>query len=193
MKKKSEKIFIILLLAIIAILCYFISITYAKYTRKLSGSDTATVAKFSVTAKDLNKEQNAEISLFNNIKEADTTSEESHVAADRIAPGTGGQFTTSLTNNSEVDVKAVLTVKETANASNVPIEYSIDGKTFEKAADFTKEVNLDYKGKTSGKSSEDVTIYWRWAFTDTDETALGEMETAPTVETQVSATFTQVD
>lgn len=98
MKKKSEKIFIMLLFAIIAILCYFVSITYAKYTRKLSGNDTATVAKFSVTAKDLNKEQNAEISLFNNIKEA--------------------------------DVKAVLTVKETANASNVPIEYSIDGKTF---------------------------------------------------------------
>ena len=57
MKKKSEKIFIMLLLAIIAILCYFVSITYAKYTRKLSGNDTATIAKFSVTAKDLNKEQ----------------------------------------------------------------------------------------------------------------------------------------
>ena len=152
MKKKSEKIFIMLLLAIIAILCYFVSITYAKYTRKLSGNDTATVAKFGVTAKDLNKEQNAEISLFNK----DTTSEESHVAADRIAPGTGGQFTTSLINNSEVDVKAVLTVKETANASNVPIEYSIDGKTFEKAADFTKEINLDYQGKNSGKSSTQV-------------------------------------
>ena len=46
-----------LLLAIIAILCYFVSITYAKYTRKLNGNDKATVAKFSVTAKDLNKEQ----------------------------------------------------------------------------------------------------------------------------------------
>ena len=94
--------------------------------------------------------------MFNNIKEADTTSEESLVVADRIAPGTGGQFTTSLTNNSEVDVKAVLTVKETANASNVPIEYSIDGKTFEKAADFTKEINLDYQGKNSEKSSTQV-------------------------------------
>ncbi len=195
MKKNTKKIGVMLLLATVAVGSYFISGTYAKYTRALGGSDTATVAKFSVEASGLNKEQNATINLFDNIKEADTTSDEENVASDKIAPGTGGEFTTTLTNKSEVDVKAVVTLKETANTSNVPIEYSLDKTTWKKANELTKEVNLDYVGKSGAKSSEDVKIYWRWSYdgSDTVDTALGEADTAPTVTTQVTATFTQVD
>lgn len=155
MKKNTKKICVVLLLAIVAIASYFVSGTYAKYTRAVSGSDTATVAKFSVDASGLNKEQNATIDLF----------------------------------------KAVITLKETSNTSNIPVEYSLDKTNWKKASELTKEVNLDYVGKTSATTTEDVTIYWRWAFegTDTADTALGEATTAPTVTTQVTATFTQVD
>ena len=192
---KKKKLVIVLLLLVVACGCYFVSGTYAKYTRALVGSDTATVAKFSVDASGLNKEQNATISLFDNVKEADTTSSEENVLEGKIAPGTGGSFTTTLTNKSEVDVKAVVTLKETANTSNVPIEYSLDKTNWKSASEITKEVNLDYVGKTSSNSSSDVTIYWRWAFdgTDSTDTALGEATTAPTVTTQVTATFTQID
>ena len=164
---KKKKLVIVLLLLVVASGCYFVSGTYAKYTRALGGSDTATVAKFSVDASNLNKEQNATISLFDSVKEADTTSSEENVLEGKIAPGTGGSFTTTLTNKSEVDVKAVVTLKE---------------------------VNLDYVGKASANSSSDVTIYWRWAFdgSDSADTALGEATTAPTVTTQVTATFTQI-
>ena len=195
MKKNGRKISIIILLILIAISSYFLASTYAKYTRELAGSDTATVAKFSVTASGLNKEQNAKISLFETIKEADISKNEDNVLAGKIAPGTGGEFTTKLTNASEVDVKAVISLKETANTSNVPIEYSLDKTNWKKASEITKEVSLDYVGKTSGTTEADVTIYWRWAYegTDTTDTALGEMTTAPTVTTQVSAVFTQVD
>lgn len=195
MKKNTKKICVVLLLAIVAIASYFVSGTYAKYTRAVSGSDTATVAKFSVDASGLNKEQNATIDLFKAVKEADTTSAEENVASGKIAPGTGGEFKTTLTNKSEVDVKAVITLKETSNTSNIPVEYSLDKTNWKKASELTKEVNLDHVGKTSATTTEDVTIYWRWAFegTDTADTALGEATTAPTVTTQVTATFTQVD
>lgn len=192
---KKKKLVIVLLLLVVASGCYFVSGTYAKYTRALSGSDTATVAKFSVDASGLNKEQNATISLFDNVKEADTTSSEENVLEGKIAPGTGGSFTTTLTNKSEVDVKAVVTLKETANTSNVPIEYSLDKTNWKSASEITKEVNLDYVGKKSANSSSNVTIYWRWAFdgSDSTDTTLGEATTAPTVTTQVTATFTQID
>ena len=109
MKKNTKKICVVLLLAVVAIASYFVSGTYAKYTRALGGSDTATVAKFSVTAGTLNKEQNAEIALF-----------------------------------------------------------------------------------------DTITVYWKWVYSETDDkdskdTTLGEMETAPTVTTQVTAIFTQAD
>ena len=197
MKNNTKKLGVMLLLGVIAVGSYFVSGTYAKYTRALSGSDTATVAKFSVEASNLNKEQNATISLFDTVKEADLSAKEENVATGKIAPGTGGEFTTTLTNKSEVDVKAVVTLKETSNTSNVPIEYSLDKTTWKKASELTKEVNLDYDGKTNGKTSEEVTIYWRWASDGTDrdtaDTALGEATTAPTVETQVTSTFTQID
>lgn len=204
MKKNTKKICVMLLLAVVAIASYFVSGTYAKYTRALGGSDTATVAKFSVTAGTLNKKQDAEIALFDTIKEEDTTSAEAHVKENLIAPGTGGQFEIALTNASEVDVKAVITLKETANEENIPIEYSLDKTEWKKAntsdernVEFSNEneVDLDYVGKNSANTSKDVIVYWRWAYngTDSTDTTLGEMETAPKVTTQVTATFTQVD
>lgn len=195
MKKNTKKIGVMLLLAVVAVGSYFISGTYAKYTRALGGSDTATVAKFDVSAGNLNQTQDAEIALFDNIKEADTTSVEENVAQNKIAPGTGGQFPVTLTNKSEVDVNATISLSETANTDNVPIEYSLDGTTWKTANELTKEVTLDYVGKTDAKTSENVTVYWRWAFNgdDTKDTTLGEKAQAPSVTTKVTATFTQVD
>ncbi len=195
MKNNKKKIAVVLLLAVVAVGSYFVSGTYAKYSRALSGSDEATVAKFSVTATDLNKEQNATIDLFGTLKEANVTDAEENVKADRIAPGTGGQFTTTLTNASEVDVEAVVTLSET-NTNNVPIEYSLDKTTWKTASDFTDKVTLDYDTKTGGTTTDDVTVYWRWAIdaqADADDTALGEMATAPKVTTKVTVTFNQVD
>lgn len=194
MKKNIKKLSVMLLLLLVAIGSYFIAGTYAKYTRAFTGADTATVAKFSVSASGLGKEQTADINLFETIKEADTTSEEANVLAGKIAPGTGGQFTTSLTNASEVDVKAVVTLEE-ENEKNVPVEYSLDGQTWKKATELEENIDLDYSGKSSGKQTEDVTVYWRWSFNNDDsiDTTLGESETSPTVKTTVKVTFTQKD
>lgn len=200
MKRNGKKITIIIFLAIIAVGTYTISGTYARYSKGFGGeSKSASVAKFSVSATNLNTAQNAEINLFSTIKEEDTTSQEDHVAADKIAPGTGGQFTTKLTNNSEVDVTAEISISET-NINNIPIEYSFDKSDWFSASESnTNKGNftLNYKDKTGGTSEKDVFVYWRWKYNSTDNDAkdneLGSMETAPTVKTKVTVTFTQVD
>ena len=194
MQKNLKKLGILLLLIVVAIGSYFIAGTYARYTRKLTGSDTASVAKFSVSATGLNSEQTANINLFSTIKEEDTNSEEKNVANKKIAPGTGGKFTTTLTNDSEVDVKASITLEE-VNNNNIPIEYSIDGVTWNNAESAKRDITLDHTEKTSGNTSEDVTIYWRWKFDSNDsvDTALGQSEVTPTVETKINVIFTQVD
>lgn len=200
MKKNGKKIAIIVLLAIIAVGSYFISGTYAKYSRGLGGSGSVTVAKFAVTASGLDKDQTAEIDLFKTINEEDTTTAEENVAAGKIAPGTGGQFTIDLTNDSEVDVEAVVKIEETANESNVPIEYSLDGTTWDSAANTTDTIALAYKDKTGGTNTGSVTVYWRWRYNRTDDdtddqadTEIGEKETVSSVTTKVTVTFTQVD
>lgn len=196
MQKNQKKIWIwiMLLLIVIAIGSYFIAGTYARYTKKLTGSDTASVAKFSVSATGLNSEQTANINLFSTIKEEDTNSEEKNVANKKIAPGTGGKFTTTLNNDSEVDVKASITLEE-INNSNIPIEYSIDGVTWNRADSAKRDITLDHTSKTSAKTSEDVTIYWRWKFDSNDsvDTSLGQSEVTPTVEAKISVIFTQID
>lgn len=195
MKNNKKKVAVVLLLAVVAVGSYFVSGTYAKYTRALSGSDEATVAKFSVTASDLNKEQDAVIDLFGTLKDDDLTTDETNVKAGKIAPGTGGKFTTTLTNNSEVKVEAVVTLAEESNPENVPIEYSLDGTTWKTADQTTKTVALGFEGTTTGS----VDVYWRWAFNGEDatksgeDTRIGELSEAPKVKTKVTVTFNQVD
>ena len=189
-----KKFSVVVLLCVIAVGSYFIAGTYAKYTRELTGTDTATVAKFSVTASGLNKEQTANINLFSNLYEVDAISNEANVAEGKIAPGTGGKFATTLTNNSEVDVKAKLAITET-NEKNIPVEYSFDRNTWATAENITKEITLDYTGKRDASTSEDITVYWRWAYDsdDTRDTKLGESTDSPSITVKISVVFTKAD
>ena len=190
--------------------------TYAKYTSEKNASDTARVAKWSFKvgsgedAKDI-ATTDMVFDLFNTINEADTTTAETDVAAANgtdtvIAPGTGGSFDIVLTNASEVNAKYTIALEETANASNIPVEYSIDGTTWK--ADFIdinndtdkmKEVAINKNGGTTT-----VKVYWRWAFigaestnytssqTDATDTDLGIGGTA-TITVKATITATQVD
>lgn len=188
----------VLLITIVAI--SLVSGTFAKYTTEKTGEATATVAKFSV---DDNFSGDTEsFDLFSTVKEANTTGTEEDVATGKIAPGTGGSFIVTVTNNSEVTVNATLTLEETSNTNNIPIEYSLNGEDFVTAANFTKTEKLTITGDTK---EADITVYWRWAFTgaesdnfttsqtDDSDTDLGELPTAPTIKVEATATFTQVD
>ena len=128
----------VLLLGIITVFVAIFSLTlvsgtWAKYTSEVSGTSTATVAKWAwkvdstkvvgdgTTATSFN------VNLFKTIKEEDTTTEETDVKNGLIAPGTGGQLSFTVENASEVSGKVVLKFEESENLSNIPLEYSVDG------------------------------------------------------------------
>ena len=200
MKKNGTIKLAILILALTMVTMMLVSGTFAKYVREYSGTSTGTVAKFKV-----GEISSASLNLFSTINEVDATTSETHVASGKIAPGTGGKFQITLSNESEVDVTYALSVTETSNSSNIPIEYSTDGTTYTTAA------NLNSTGTLVKASSQatttTATIYWRWAFTgsastnytssqtDTTDTNLGEYGngTAPSVVISVAASYTQID
>lgn len=181
-----------------------ISGTLAKYTSTATGSATATVAKWAIKVGGSNiaTTDTVTFDLFETVKEADGTAEETDVAAGKIAPGTGGSFELQIANESEVDAKYSIALTET-NTSSIPIQYSLDKTAW--ADDLTAintaqtDVELDKENGT-----KTVTVYWRWMFegtaqgahsgqTDAADTALGIAATAPAVEIAASFTATQVD
>lgn len=201
MHKNKTSRFVILMLLVSIITMILVSGTFAKYTREYNGTSTATVAKFKV-----GEISSASLNLFETIKEVDATTTEQHVKSGKIAPGTGGKFTITLTNESEVAVAYQLEIEEKSNVNNVPIEYSVDGTTYVTAENLLNQANS--QGTLAMENgTADVVVYWRWAFdgqsstnytssqTDITDTTLGEtaQTTAPTVEIEVSATYTQID
>ena len=120
--KKKNKV-ASLLLALALILTCGVAGTIAQYQKSLGGTSEATVAKFKVSATNLNSAQNADLDLFTNIKDTDG-GQEDEVASGKIAPGTRGYQDIVLTNSSDVKVKYVLsaeltTVKEVGDNDNV--------------------------------------------------------------------------
>ena len=209
MKKNKKKIATLLLLAIVAVGSYFVAGTYAKYTSEIAGSDNASVAKWAwkINQEDFTSATDVTngytFDLFETIKEADTTSAETDVDDDLIAPGTGGSFDIAITNNSEVNATYAVAFTET-NESGIPIEYSVDGSTW---VSDVSGINVPATAINMGQTASTLTVKWRWAFTgnestnyastqtDTTDTALGfaANDTAPTVQVNATVTVTQVD
>ena len=209
MKKNKNKIATLLLLAIVAVGSYFVAGTYAKYTSEIAGSDNASVAKWAwkINQEDFKSASDVTrgytFDLFETIKEADTTSAETDVGDDLIAPGTGGSFDIAITNNSEVNATYAVAFTET-NESGIPIEYSVDGSTW---VSNVSGINVPATAINMGQTASTLTVKWRWAFTGNDstnytstqtdatDTALGfaANDTAPTVQVNATVTVTQVD
>lgn len=113
--------------------------TFAKYTSTVAGSDTARVAKFNFEVKSGNTvltKAGETIDLFATVNDtgvfADADSK--NVNTEKlVAPGVEGTFGLVVTNQSEVAVKANLTITETAAdgkaANTVPIIYAYSDPT----------------------------------------------------------------
>jgi len=182
--------------------------TLALYTSATSGSDAAVVAEWSFEVNDAqfatNEAQTLTFDLFKTINEADTTTAEADVTAGKkIAPGTGGSFALKIENLSEVNATYTLALTET-NASNVPVQFSLDGNTWydDLAAINTAQTDVAI-AKETGTTT--VTVYWRWCIDGTSgahagqnnaaDTALGILAqgTAPSVTIGATLTATQVN
>ena len=197
-KNKMMRLASFLLVAVLLSTCA-ISGTFAKYVTTKASSDTARVAKwaFTVGGDDI-VDADFTFNLFNTVTDSDGTSSETDLKATDgsiIAPGTSGKFALDLKNDSEVSAKYNI-VFSAVNTASIPVEYSLDGTTWDK--DVTKCNVADTDIAINGTTT--VTVYWRWAFgdgsTDASDTALGVQQAAGTdTKITVSATITatQVD
>ena len=194
---KTLRIASVLMIAVLMTTC-IIGGTFAKYTTTLNtATAVAQVAKWDITwTPDAETETLVEFNLFDTIKdtknnndgEGDPDYTENDVAADRIAPGTQGAFTLTITNNSEVNAEYTIdwTISESVDT---PIEFSINGE------DWTADIAdvVDVTALNMGESIN-VPVQWRWAF-EGEHTSLGETsaETPITVSVSAVIVINQVD
>lgn len=202
MKNNKTVKFMALVLFVTILAIILVSGTYAKYTTSATGSDTATVAKWSIKLgnEDIAKstEKIFTIDLFSTITNTDGSEEKNVKKTDGslIAPGTMGSFTLlSLKNESEVNAKYSVTYT-LANESGVPLEFTTN-KDDESSwkSDFTA-VNVSNEALATDATATTATVYWRWAFTkdtarDTSDTTLGT--TTPTVTLTAKIDVEQAD
>ena len=202
MKNNKTVKFMALVLFVTILAIILVSGTYAKYTTSATGSDFATVAKWSIKLGDediaKSTEKTFSIDLFSTITNTDGSEEKNVKKTDGtlIAPGTMGSFTLlSLKNESEVNAKYSVTYT-LSNESGVPLEFTTN-KDDESSwkSDFTA-VNISNEALATNATATTATVYWRWAFTkdtarDTSDTTLGT--TTPTVTLTAEIDVEQAD
>lgn len=192
-KLASSRITVIALILCLAVTCV-LGGTLAKYISTGTGTDTATVAKWSFEVEDteiaVSPSPTVTFDLFNTINDTVGGAAETDVKANLIAPGTTGSFQIDLENKAEVNATYAIAFTET-NASSIPIEYSLNGTDWGNVGSVA--VGPTAIAMETGTGS--VTVYWRWVFAGNDatDTALGYAGTAPSITVSATVTATQVD
>lgn len=202
MKNNKTVKFMALVLFVTILAIILVSGTYAKYTTSATGSDTATVAKWSIKLGDEDIAKSTEktfaIDLFSTITNTDGSEEKNVKKTDGslIAPGTMGSFTLlSLKNESEVNAKYSVTYT-LLNESGVPLEFTTNKDDESSWKSDITAVNVSNEALAMDATATTATVYWRWAFTkdtarDTSDTTLGT--TTPTVTLTAKIDVEQAD
>jgi len=186
----------ILLITIVAFT--LVSGTYAKYTSSVTGSDTATVAKWSIKVggKDIAQKEAVTFDIFNTITNEDGTAEENVAKTDGtlVAPGTMGSFKIALKNESEVTAEYKTTYEVEANG--IPLEFALDPNgTW--SSDISTINDTAFTKLAMNAETNTTTVYWRWAFgdgaTDTSDTDLGTAATLAQAKVTATIVAQQVD
>ena len=175
----------------------FVGGTFAKYTSSGTGTDTATVAKwsFKVGETDIATNGTFTFDLFKTIKDTNGTDNESDMSpvdGSIIAPGTQGSFDLVLTNASQVTAQYAIDYTVT-NTGNIPVQFSVDGGTTW-TNDLADVAASDSTKLAANSGTTTIKVQWKWAFdgNDTTDTNLGKDGTA-TLEVSAKVTATQVD
>jgi len=207
-----------LLITIIAVA--LVSGTFAKYTTTVSGTDTATVAKWSVelNGTDVTKSNSTTFDLFGKTGVYDlagvtntedlssataTIDDEVIKSGKKVAPGTWGKVSFAVANKSEVAADYAVTIDTLT--TTLPLKFSIDGKDWKTVSEIKTAMGATEGNKYSlgggtlaigstTPTTGEVDLYWKWDFNvaDDTDTALGAEGTA-TCTITAGVTFTQVD
>ena len=176
----------------------FVGGTFAKYTSSATGTDSATVAKwsFKVGEIDIATTDTFTFDLFKTIKDSNGTDDEtdmSPVDGSIIAPGTQGSFDLVLTNASQVTAQYAIDYTVTNN-NDIPVKFSVDGGTTW-TNDLADVAASDSTKLAANSGTTTIKVQWKWDFNGSDDsfdTALGIGGNAVlTVKAEVTAT--QVD
>lgn len=170
--KKVRNIFVAALAMLSVISMGSVANTYAKYTSEETAADTARVAKWDVKFGD---SDTLTFDLFDTILDTDGSAETDVKEGKIIAPGTKGEFSIDITNNSEVNADLFTSFVET-NDSNIPLQYKLtyvydgnettDGIWHDSIADFT--TNSQYL-PFNGVNKASIKIEWQWAYEKGDD------------------------
>lgn len=206
--KVSKAIAVFLVIMMVALI--FIAGTYAKYRSQITGSDEATVAKWSWKINNalLAKGQDTyDLNLFETILDTKDGNAETDVTSGKIAPGTKGEIPIKIENLSEVNATYSLAFTEEKGTAmkKANIEYSLKGG--DAADDWTTDIstfNITDKAIAMQNGTDTQTIYWRWAYStgesqDEIDTAVGfdvanaTSEADKKITVKAVLTVTQVD
>lgn len=172
--------------------------TFAKYTSSATGTDSATVAKwsFKVGETDIATTDTFTFDLFKTIKDSDGINNETEmnpVDGSIIAPGTQGSFDLVLKNESQVTAQYAIDYTVTNN-NDIPVKFSVDGGS-NWTNDLADVAASDSTKLAANSGTTTIKVQWKWAFDGSDDsfdTALGIGGNAVlTVKAEVTAT--QVD
>ena len=189
---KKFRILAILLVMCLASSC-FVGGTFAKYTSEATGSDNAQIAKWYVTVgdADLGADNTFTMDLFaNSIIDTNDSAAEQDVATQMIAPGTKGQISFAIVNNSDVNLTYVVNFTSTEDV-DTNIQFSLDNADWK---DTLNELDIPATPLNMTDNKDDtITLYWKWDY-DGDDTAVGlAARTTKKVYVSATVTATQVD
>ena len=195
---KKNRLFVLgIITMFVAILSLtLVSGTMARYTSSVSATDTAKAAKwaFVVNEEDVVNET-AEVFTIDLFKATEiynvgTSTNDENVKDGTtvaiIAPGTQGKFAIEITNESEVSAKYTIQLEE-VGTSNIPLEYSSDGSTWNSSLTAVVGELL-----LTGEMTKTETLQWRWAFgAEGVDNQFGLEEVEVTV--KITITFDQIN
>lgn len=219
--KKNNTMRVAAGLAVAALLSTcLVSGTYAKYTAGNTSHDTAQVAKWGVKVQSDGGGAFAREYAKDNT--AFTVADNTVVAQgeyDLVAPGTSGTFkAATVSGKPEVAVRVDNEAKITLNGWNgatdhpsgfyCPLTFKVNGKPVDLSKCDSAEAvqnaiqaavtatSKDYAAGTELSNANSANIEWAWAFesgNDKNDTALGDLAAAPTIDISVTTTVTQID
>lgn len=168
----------------------FITNAWAKYTKTVTATDTARVAKFEVAVKNGDTEitENTTIDIFTTqLEHIKQDANGKNIVSDKlIAPDSHGKFEVVVENKSEVSVTLKLTGTIAyeglpGDVTSVPVKFYVgttaptDDSAYKAldAVTIADEV-IDVNGTNQTKT---YTVYWKWiSENDANDTILGEAE-----------------
>ena len=176
----------------------FVGGTFAKYTSSGTGTDSATVAKwsFKVGETDIATTDTFTFDLFKTIKDSDGINNETDMSSGDgtiIAPGTQGSFDLVLTNASQVTAQYAIDYTVTNN-NDIPVKFSVDGGTTW-TNDLADVAASDSTKLAANSGTTTIKVQWKWDFNggdDSYDTALGIGGNA-VLTVNATVTATQVD